>query len=98
MGSVVPSYSAMAGVWQFIGSSSAITISMKGTPYHSSSRALYPVLLILQALLKVLEAGEPLWTDLLKLVGGLPAFCLLAVWRQGCPLPPLPLGHLCQKG
>ncbi|KAL0416312.1 UNVERIFIED_CONTAM: hypothetical protein Slati_3463100 [Sesamum latifolium] len=37
MGSVVPSYSTMAGVRQFIGSSSAITVSMKGMPCRSSS-------------------------------------------------------------
>ncbi|KAL0444291.1 UNVERIFIED_CONTAM: hypothetical protein Slati_2151800 [Sesamum latifolium] len=35
-GSVVPSYSAMARVRQFAGSSSAITASVKGTPCISS--------------------------------------------------------------
>ncbi|KAL0412163.1 UNVERIFIED_CONTAM: hypothetical protein Slati_3806000 [Sesamum latifolium] len=39
MGSIVPSYSAMAGVRQFKGSSSAMTASVKGTPCRSSSGA-----------------------------------------------------------
>ncbi|KAL0374024.1 UNVERIFIED_CONTAM: hypothetical protein Sradi_3318100 [Sesamum radiatum] len=39
MGSAVLSYSAMAGVWQFRGSSSAMTVSVKGTPCRSSSGA-----------------------------------------------------------
>ncbi|KAL0435166.1 UNVERIFIED_CONTAM: hypothetical protein Sradi_0224500 [Sesamum radiatum] len=39
MGSAVPSYSAMAGVRQFKGSSSAMTVSVKGTPCRSSSGA-----------------------------------------------------------
>ncbi|KAL0430887.1 UNVERIFIED_CONTAM: hypothetical protein Sradi_0714700 [Sesamum radiatum] len=39
MGSVVPLYSAMARVRQFRGSSSSVTVSVKGTPYRSSSGA-----------------------------------------------------------
>ncbi|KAL0413144.1 UNVERIFIED_CONTAM: hypothetical protein Sradi_1516100 [Sesamum radiatum] len=39
MGSVVPLYSAMAGVRQFRGSLSVMTISVKGTPCRSSSGA-----------------------------------------------------------
>ncbi|KAL0446082.1 UNVERIFIED_CONTAM: hypothetical protein Slati_1736100 [Sesamum latifolium] len=38
-GSVVPSYSAMAGVRQFTGNSSAITSSVKGMPACSSAGA-----------------------------------------------------------
>ncbi|KAL0373697.1 UNVERIFIED_CONTAM: hypothetical protein Sradi_3285400 [Sesamum radiatum] len=38
-GSVVPSYSVMAGVRQFIGSSSDVTTSVKGNPFLSSSGA-----------------------------------------------------------
>ncbi|KAL0282511.1 UNVERIFIED_CONTAM: hypothetical protein Sradi_7259200 [Sesamum radiatum] len=40
MGSAVPSYSAMVGVRQFKGRSSAMTVSVKGTPCRSSSGAL----------------------------------------------------------
>ncbi|KAL0367036.1 UNVERIFIED_CONTAM: hypothetical protein Sradi_3593700 [Sesamum radiatum] len=39
MGSVVPLYSAMAGVRQFRGSSSAMMVSVKGMPCRSSSSA-----------------------------------------------------------
>ncbi|KAL0373314.1 UNVERIFIED_CONTAM: hypothetical protein Sradi_3247100 [Sesamum radiatum] len=38
-GSIVPSYSAIAGVWQFAGISSAITTYVKGTLCLSSSGA-----------------------------------------------------------
>ncbi|KAL0308775.1 UNVERIFIED_CONTAM: hypothetical protein Sradi_5819800 [Sesamum radiatum] len=38
-GSVMPSYSAMAGVRQFTGNSSVITPSVKGMPVRSSAGA-----------------------------------------------------------
>ncbi|KAL0344399.1 UNVERIFIED_CONTAM: hypothetical protein Sangu_1327300 [Sesamum angustifolium] len=56
--SMVPSYSTMAGVRQFMGCSSAITPSVKGMPARSSARApITRYLNILQSLSEILQSG-----------------------------------------
>ncbi|KAL0405211.1 UNVERIFIED_CONTAM: hypothetical protein Slati_3835000 [Sesamum latifolium] len=56
----------MAGVRQFKGSSSAMTVLVKGTPDRSSSGAPYLVLHVLQTFLEMFKASEPLWRHLLR--------------------------------
>ncbi|KAL0444397.1 UNVERIFIED_CONTAM: hypothetical protein Slati_2162400 [Sesamum latifolium] len=85
----------MAGVRHFIGSSSAITASVKGTPCRSSSGA--PSIWYFTSYIFGDARGGIATVEGLPeaLTGGSPVFCLLVAREQGLPLLPLLLGHLC---